>query len=370
MENNKPKKKRSTLRTTLIVIGILIVVIAAIGFIVLFQGAKSMGIGTAPVADYDKRIEIWDDPAGNSDNSKLDDMNIKYKANTFLSTLSFANAIVGNKYKDIERTVDTFTYHYEIEGGYESEKYDDQPYLIPYIAEGSDCAVIVVPGGGFGYKAMDGSTGEGKDVAVTLQENGISAFVLHYRTNPYEYPIPYLDLQRAVRFLRYHAEDYGIDPDKISMIGFSAGGNLIGTFINVIQGTDCFPDEYVPDEIDLVDDGVTAAAMIYPALSFRYNVPMLFCLFDDEDVRNESKRSELLELTDLWRNISSQDVRQFIAYGTKDKMVGLDETLNYIEKAENAGCDIESLAADGADHGFGQEHYMEDYLKWLKSAWE
>lgn len=349
---------------------IIAIVLAATIFIILFQAAKSMGIGTKSVADYEKRIEIWNTPAGNSEKSKLDDMNIKYTANPLLSTISFATAIVSDKYKDIERTVDTFTYHYEVACGYESEKYDDQPYLIPYISEGSDCAVIVIPGGGFGYKSMDGSTGEGKDVAVTLQENGISAFVLHYRTNPYEYPIPYLDLQRAVRFLRYHAEDYGLDPDKISLIGFSAGGNLIGTYINTIQGNELFPADYSKDEIDSVNDIVTSAAMIYPALSFRYNVPMLFCMFDADEVRNKERREELLEQTDLWRHISSQDVSQFIAYGTKDGMVGMDETVRYIEEAKNAGCTIKDIVIEGADHGFGPENYMENYLQWIASIWE
>lgn len=236
--------------------------------------------------------------------------------------------------------------------------------------DGSDSAVIVIPGGGFGYKSMDGTDSEGKDIAMTLNENGISAFVLHYRTNPYEYPIPYLDVQRAVRYLRYNAETYRLDPDKISLIGFSAGGNEIGTFINTIQGKSMFPEGYVPDEIDAVDDSVSSAAMIYPALSFRYNVPMLFCMFNDEDVRDEAKREELLELTDLYRHIDSQDVKQFIVYGTKDSMIGMDETKKYISHAEESGCDITAVEAKGQDHGMEQKYYMDSYLTWLKEMFK
>lgn len=351
----------------LIIIFVILAFLAAGIFFLLYQAAKSMGIGTGQAEDYETRVNIWNIVPGNSPRSKLGDMNIDYgNANTLAATMGFVQAIVNSKYSDREAAIDTFTYLYEIKGGYEKETYEDEPYLIPYVAEGSDCAVIVIPGGGFGYKSMDGNNSEGKDIAMVLNENGISAFVLHYRTNPYEYPIPYLDVQRAVRYLRYHAEAYHLNPDKISLIGFSAGGNGIGAFINTVQGRDLFPEDYMPDEIDATDDFVASAAMVYPALSFRFNVPMLFCMFDDEDVRNEEKREELLELTDLYRHIGSQDVRQFIVYGTKDGMVGMDETKNYIANAKESGCDVTVVEARGQDHGIKQKYYMSSYITWLK----
>ncbi len=350
------------------VIIIIIVVLVTIIIIIVSRMAASMGVGSAGVADYEKRIEIWNTVAGNNERSKLDDMNIKSGGNPFIYTLLFASSIVGKQYKDKESIVDTFTYLYEIKGGYEKETYEDSPYLIPYLSEGSDLAVIVIPGGGFGYKSMDGSDGEGKDVAETLQKNGISAFVLHYRSNPYEYPIPQLDLQRAVRYLKYNAEKYSIAPEKIGLIGFSAGGFEIGSYINQIQGNDLLPDAYKMDEIDRMDDTISTAAMIYPALSFNDNVPMLFCLFDDKDVRNETTRKELLELTDLKKYVNhSVDIPQFIAWGTKDSMVGVKETPEYIKKATEAGVDITEIRAEGQNHGFAQEYYIMKYIAWLKA---
>lgn len=359
------KRKASVFRIVCTVL-LITVLLIGVGLFIAYRAISSMGLGADGVADYGTRIVIWENAAGNSSRSKLDDMNIDERGNKLLATISFASAIVNREYADVERTVDTFTYLYEIDGGFESASYEDAPYLIPYVVEGSDAAVIVIPGGGFGYKSMDGTTGEGKDIAATLNENGISAFVLHYRTNPYEYPIPYLDVQRAVRFLHVHNEEYHLDPGRIGLIGFSAGGNVIGTFINVIQGQNFFPADYTPDDVDAADDSVAAAAMIYPALSFRNNVPMLFCMFDAEDVRNENTRAELLETTDLYRHITSQDTPQFIAYGTKDSMVGMDETLNYIRCAEEAGCHVTAVEAAGQDHGFAQSFYMEQYLPWLK----
>lgn len=70
---------------------------------------KSIGAGNGSVADYDKRVEIWDQPAGNSNRSKLDDMNIKSKkGNLMLATVSFVKAIVDTDYEDAEQTVDTY----------------------------------------------------------------------------------------------------------------------------------------------------------------------------------------------------------------------------------------------------------------------
>ena len=224
-----------------------------------------------------------------------------------------------------------------------------------------------MPGGGYGFKSMDGSTGESKDVAKTLNENGISAFVLHYRSNPYEYPIPQLDVQRAVRYWRYHAKDYGFNPDNIGLIGYSAGGTQVGSFINKVRGQDLFPKGYVKDEIDEVDDSVINAAMIYPALDFYNNIPMLFSLFDDNDVRDEQKRKELLEEMDLKKHLNSTHIPQLVAYGTKDTMVGMDGAKNYIKSAKDKFTQIEEICAEGGGHGFSQEYYMDEYLEWFKN---
>ncbi|WP_155594032.1 alpha/beta hydrolase [Lysinibacillus cavernae] len=324
-----------------------------------------------PVADIERKVEIWgEEVVGNHAGSKLDDMNIKGNPNRLLATFKFSTNIVGEKYKDNEAAIDTFTYVHEIKGGYEKSTYEDEPYLIPYTMSNSDSAVIVIPGGGYGYKEMDGGTAEGKDVAESLNKAGINAFVLHYRSNPYEWPIPQLDVQRAVRYLRYHANDYGIHPDKIGLIGYSAGGFQTGSFINLIQGENLFPDSYQLDVIDAVDDQVASAAMIYPALTYRYNVPMLFASFNDEDVRNPEEREELLNQTDLSQHFSTATIPQFIAYGTNDLAVGVKGPQEYIQAARVAGADVTEIVAEGQNHGFKQEHYMREYVEWVKKVFD
>lgn len=350
--------------TILILIIILIVLIIMILLkLMKLQEKESKKL---KVADYDKRINIWSVVAGNSSRSKLEDMNINYNHEKFATKKVFGEAISNTVYKDKENDIDTFTYFFEIKGGFEKETYEDEPYIIPYLVQNSDQAVIVIPGGGFGYKSMDGKTATGKEVAETLNQNGINAFVLHYRSNPYEYPIPYLDLQRAIKYIRYHNNEYGIDKNKISVLGYSAGGNLVAHHINQIQNKDIYPADYTKDEIDKEDATITKAAMIYPAITFNDNVPMLFAMFDGNDVRDTSKRKELLDLMDNTKHFHSSNIRQFVSYGDQDKIVGINETPKYIEKAKKEKTDLTVAIAKGGEHGFRQPYYMKEYLEWYK----
>lgn len=86
-------------------------------------------------------------------------------------------------------------------------------------------AVIVCPGGGYLGKAEH----EGGPVALRMNEFGYHAFVLDYRVAPYRHPAPLLDVQRAIRYVRFHAQELGVKPDKIAVLGFSAGGHLVCT---------------------------------------------------------------------------------------------------------------------------------------------
>lgn len=335
----------------------------------LISCAKNPGLTKAekrPVADFNKREEIWRIVAGNSERSKLSDMNINYeKKNVLIATLNFIKAIRGQEYKDKEQDIDNFTYLRQIKGGYDQQNYTDQPYIIPYLVDGSDKAVIIVPGGGYGYKEINGGSGEGKDIALKINEMGISSFVLNYRSNPYEYPIPMLDLQRAVRYLKFDAAKFGINPKKISVIGFSAGGNLVATYINLIQGKNYFPVGYQMDEIDYISDQVVSAAMVYPALTYEFNVNMLFNMFDSKLVKNDQEREKLLQLTDLSTQITSASVPQFVSYSKADKMVDYRGTERYILSAKSKAVKISVAEVKKQDHGFNPKFYWTEYQSFI-----
>lgn len=103
-----------------------------------------------------------------------------------------------------------------------------KPKLFPYLVpkdKANGCAVVVTPGGGYGGLAADH---EGHQIALWWNERGVSAFVLHYRLGPegHHFPTQLADVQRAIRTVRARAGDYGIDPRRIGVMGFSAGGHL------------------------------------------------------------------------------------------------------------------------------------------------
>jgi acetyl esterase/lipase len=103
---------------------------------------------------------------------------------------------------------------------------EDVPAITPYVVEGSgNAAVIVCPGGGYQNRAQH----EGGPIAEWLNTLGISAFVLRYRVAPYRYPASLLDAQRAIRTVRTRAAEFGIDPARVGILGFSAGGHLAST---------------------------------------------------------------------------------------------------------------------------------------------
>src|SRR5438876_8891097 len=99
--------------------------------------------------------------------------------------------------------------------------------FLPRTMTANTPAVIVCPGGGYVNLAMNH---EGRQVASYLNSLGIAAFVLRYRLGPrYHHPIELGDAQRAIRTLRSHAADWRLDPSRIGIIGFSAGGHLAMT---------------------------------------------------------------------------------------------------------------------------------------------
>lgn len=109
---------------------------------------------------------------------------------------------------------------------FDPEKGLEEPCLLDRTIVGSDKCVLVIPGGGYFFRAEDH---EGESIAARLNADGISAFILRYRHHPYKHPIPQNDVNRAVRVVRSMAEKYGYAENKIAVLGFSAGGHLAGT---------------------------------------------------------------------------------------------------------------------------------------------
>ncbi len=228
-----------------------------------------------------KIIPIWGEVIpGNTGKSKHDRMH-------WDDTLSFEDMFmkypgIWDKTTDLigdMRGNDTMVYRDEIKEGYAKETYDDVPFLVPYLVPGSKKCVISCPGGAYLTKSIDN---EGEQIAEFLNAAGISCFVLWYRSYPYKAPYMFLDLQRAVRFLRVHAGEYGFDPNQIATVGFSAGGNLAG-----VQAV-CF--QVVMADVETYND-LEARKQFSERYEMKDHVregdaPMFLCNAADDDVIN------------------------------------------------------------------------------------
>ena len=142
----------------------------------------------------------------------------------------------------------------------------DQPFINVWSAakeKANGAAFVVCPGGGYGGLAADH---EGVQVAKWFNGIGVSAFVLHYRlgTNGYHFPTQLIDVQRAIRHVRANAKQYGIDPERIGIIGFSAGGHLTSMAATMFDEK---PAGMTNDAIDQVSARPTVAAPTYPVIS-------------------------------------------------------------------------------------------------------
>lgn len=139
----------------------------------------------------------------------------------------------------------------------------DRPNITAYLPEEPNgCAVVVCPGGGYGHLAVDH---EGKQFGEFFNEFGVTAFVLRYRIAPdYRHPAPMLDVQRAIRTVRARAKEWSVDPQRVGVMGFSAGGHLASTAATHFDAG----NEDAADPIDRVSCRPDFAVLCYPVITF------------------------------------------------------------------------------------------------------
>lgn len=137
---------------------------------------------------------------------------------------------------------------------------EETPIVKVFVPENkkSDAAVVIFPGGGYYKRALH----EGDGYAEFLSSHGITAFVVEYRVYPHTFPLPLLDARRGVRFARANAEKYGIDKNKIAVMGSSAGGHLAA-----MTSTYTKPIDFENlDKIDKEDFLPNAQILCYPVI--------------------------------------------------------------------------------------------------------
>jgi len=140
----------------------------------------------------------------------------------------------------------------------------DKPRLIVYLPDKPNGAGIVIcPGGAYGGLALDH---EGHQIGRWLNEHGIAGFVCDYRHRGkgYGHPAPIQDAQRAIRTARARGKEFGVDPSKVGILGFSAGGHLCSTAVTHFDGG----DEKSDDPIQRVSSRPDFGILCYPVIAF------------------------------------------------------------------------------------------------------
>jgi acetyl esterase/lipase len=146
---------------------------------------------------------------------------------------------------------------------------NDIPTLTVYLpqkAAHATSAVVICPGGGYNHLAFDK---EGTNEAAYFQQRGVAGLVLKYRLpkNGYLHPVPLLDAQRAIRLVRSHAADWNIDPAKVGIMGFSAGGHLASTAETHYDSGNA----QASDPVDKLGCRPDFAALVYPIITMKDN---------------------------------------------------------------------------------------------------
>lgn len=240
-----------------------------------------------------------------------------------------------------------------------------QPSIVPFFpppgtADGS--AVLICPGGGYLYSAFDV---EGYDVAQWLTSIGVTAFVLKYRL-PAEghqrgYDVPLEDGQRAIRVIRARAEQWGLDPDRVGAIGFSAGGHLASTLATRFAKT-------VYDPVDDAD-GLSArpgfVMLAYPVVSMKTGIT-------HSGTRNRligtSPTQEMIDEFSNEEHVTAQTPPTFGVQADDDRTAStLNSTLFY-EALHAAKVSAELHLFRKGGHGFGLRNAHGSLALWTVLA--
>ena len=215
---------------------------------------------------------------------------------------------------------------------------------LPPAEQRTGAAVVVCPGGGYGGLAYDK---EGVEIARWLNGLGAAGFVLKYRLKEYGHPAPLADLQRALRFVRSRAKEWGVDPARIGICGFSAGGHLVTT------GATHF-DRGAKDAADPVErescrpDFLIA---VYPVVSMQDGITHGG---SRRNLLGPNPTPELITLLSNELQVTAETPPTFLVHASVDRAVKVENSLRFYEALQAAGVAAELHIYRRGGHGFGQ----------------
>ncbi|MEC7264833.1 MAG: alpha/beta hydrolase [Bacteroidota bacterium] len=228
-------------------------------------------------------------------------------------------------------------------------------------------AVLIFPGGSYNELVFGW---EGLDAAKALSAKGIAAFVVKYRLPVSKslidrQNVPLQDAQRAIRLVRGKAKEFGIDPNKIGIMGFSAGGHAASTL-----GTHFQEQVYVPkDEWDTVSARPTFMALIYPVITM---TKPLTHLGSRTALLGETNDENLVHRFSNELNVTKDTPPAFLIHSVDDDIVPVENTLLFFNALKNNGVPVEMHIYPYGGHGYAigrkDEHlkwWLDDFVRWL-----
>jgi len=227
---------------------------------------------------------------------------------------------------------------------------DDKPTLTLYPARSgwmtpaATTAVIIAPGGSYQRLAANH---EGRQVANWFNAQGVTAFVLRYRLGPrYHHPIEMQDAQRAIRFVRARAQELGVRPDRIGMMGFSAGGHLASTVATHFDGG----NPAATDPIDRVGSRPDFVVLAYPVISmtaeYMHKGSVTALLGEHPDRKLAQQMSTELQVT-------RDTPPTFLFTTSADTAVPAENSIAFYLALHKAGVPAELHVFEGGPHGVG-----------------
>ncbi len=198
--------------------------------------------------------------------------------------------------------------------------------------------VIICPGGGYARRVPH----EGQGYAEFLNCKGLDAFVLDYRVAPNRYPAALADARRAIRFVRHNAEKFGIDPNKIAIMGSSAGGHLAAhaaTYVGELDGEIC-------DDIDRESYVANGQILCYPVIDKEGHLGSYKNLLGD-------KVDELAASVTPTNLACDKTPPAFIWHTAEDSVVDVCNTYRYVTRLRELLIPTELHIFPFGRHGLG-----------------
>ncbi len=219
-------------------------------------------------------------------------------------------------------------------------------YYAPWRGNPSGTAVIVAPGGGY---VMLAANHEGRQLANWFNAMGVAAFVLTYRLGPkYHHPIELGDAQRAIRMVRAHAKEFDVLPNRVGIMGFSAGGHLAATTATHFDAGNAGAE----DAIDRVSSRPDFVILGYPVISFTATWTHGGSA---KSLLGEKPDPKLLEELSNELHVTAQTPPTFLISTNEDTAVPAENSVAFYLALRKAGVPAELHIFEKGPHGVGMD---------------